>query len=507
MARRDSGIGSEEIQKVGSGVVRVEVIDGDRKEKNKKYAVYKVSISSSEGKPINVAHRYNEYLTLCNKLKKKYPELQIKLPGKKLFVTVDSEMVQARRVAIQDMFEKLLADPTVFQSADVQLFFTLRSSRPSSYETDDEAYYSMNPSVQSSRRNSIGCEEMMLKQNRTKPSDFEFLKVVGNGSFGKVYLARHLGEQKTYAVKVLNKQKVIEKNEARHVMCERQVLATNNQHPFLVALHYSFQTADKLYLVMDYINGGELFFHLQREKRFSEVRVRFYGAEIASALGFLHSQNIIYRDLKPENVLLDAEGHVALTDFGLCKGGKLQASTFCGTAEYLAPEVLQQKPYDQMVDWWCLGAVMYELMLGLPPFYSKNRAEMYEMTLNNPLQFRHDVLTDSAKDLLNKLLTKDKSERLGSHADVQDIKQHSFFKSIDWEQLEQRKIKPPFIPNLKEDSLDTSNFDQQFTKLPVTESVSRTTKYAPGGATSRLFEDFSYKKVMTSQLEDEICCF
>jgi len=258
---------------------------------------------------------------------------------------------------------------------------------------------------------------------------------------------------------------------------------------------------------MDYINGGELFFHLQREKKFSEGRVKFYGAEIASALGFLHSHKIIYRDLKPENILLDAEGHIALTDFGLCKEGNQMASTFCGTPEYLAPEVLQQKPYDRMVDWWCLGAVLYELMLGLPPFYSRNREEMFEMTKTKPLEFRFDIISDSARDLLTKMLAKDKSERLGFHSDIQEIKQHHFFKTIDWDLLEQRKVTPPFVPQLNDGILDFNNFDQQFTKLPVTESVTRSAKklLAKGcGQPCRMFENFSFTK---TQSEQESVCF
>uniref|UniRef100_A0A4W5JXR7 Serum/glucocorticoid regulated kinase 1 n=1 Tax=Hucho hucho TaxID=62062 RepID=A0A4W5JXR7_9TELE len=169
-----------------------------------------------------------------------------------------------------------------------------------------------------------------------KPSDFHFLKVIGKGSFGKVLLARHRTDDQFYAVKVLQKKAILKKKEEKHIMSERNVLLKNIKHPFLVGLHYSFQTADKLYFVLDYINGGELFYHLQRERCFLEPRARFYTAEIASALGYLHSLNIVYRDLKPENILLDSQGHIILTDFGLCKENIEQngtTSTFCGTPE------------------------------------------------------------------------------------------------------------------------------------------------------------------------------
>lgn len=201
-----------------------------------------------------------------------------------------------------------------------------------------------------------------------KPTDFEFLKLIGKGSFGKVLLARHNSEGKIYAVKVLSKKVILKRNEKTHIMCERNVLLKNLNHPFLVGLRYSFQSRDKLYFVLDYVNGGELFFHLQKEKIFTESRAKFYAAEITSALGYLHSCNIIYRDLKPENILLDAEGHVVLTDFGLCKDGLRErdtTNTFCGTPEYLAPEVLKKESYDRAVDWWCLGAVLYEMIYGL----------------------------------------------------------------------------------------------------------------------------------------------
>lgn len=206
------------------------------------------------------------------------------------------------------------------------------------------------------------------EKGHAKASDFEFLKVIGKGSFGKVLLAKHKTENQIYAVKVLAKKMILKRNEKTHIMCERNVLLKNLNHPFLVGLRYSFQSKEKLYFVLDYVNGGELFFHLQKERFFSEDRAKFYAAEITSALGYLHSENIVYRDLKPENILLDAEGHVVLTDFGLCKdnlSGHDTTNTFCGTPEYLAPEVLRKEAYDRGVDWWCLGAVLYEMIYGL----------------------------------------------------------------------------------------------------------------------------------------------
>lgn len=488
------------------------VTDHERKDKNKKYTVYKV-VFERDNRLITAVRRYNEFLTFYDKMRKRYPESQFKLPGKKIFGSFSPEVIEERRKAIKIFIEKLLARTDSVLVNDVRMFLNFDSPRGSSFdETEDEAYFSEYSTRSGSRsslffhntrsvsRNSLNDDPICLSERiQMKPSDFEFLSVVGKGSFGRVFLARQVGyHDKTYAIKVLNKSHVMKKNEVRHVMCERRVLAKTSSHPFLVGLHYSFQTQDKLYFVMDYVNGGELFFHLSREKRFTESRAKFYAAEIASALGFLHSHNVIYRDLKPENILLDAEGHIALTDFGLCKEDTSFATTFCGTPEYLAPEVLQRRAYDRMVDWWCLGAVLYELMFGLPPFYSKDRDMMFDWTLNKPLEFRSNIIiTPAARDLLTKMLAKNKDERIGSVKDFEEIKSHEFFLSINWTLLEQRKIDPPFIPNLNDKLTDISNFDTNFTSLQISDSVTRSGN--PNGLAAYVhssdrsaFDGFSY---------------
>ncbi|XP_058266759.1 serine/threonine-protein kinase Sgk2 isoform X2 [Hemibagrus wyckioides] len=298
-----------------------------------------------------------------------------------------------------------------------------------------------------------------------KPTDFDFLAVIGKGTFGKVLLAKLKADGKFYAVKVLQKKIILKKKEQKNIMAERNVLLKSLQHPFLVGLHYSFQTAEKLYFVLDYVNGGELFFHLQRERCFSEARARFYTAEVASAIGYLHSLNIIYRDLKPENILLDAQGHVVLTDFGLCKEGleaEATTSTFCGTPEYLAPEVLRKEPYDRTVDWWCLGAVLYEMLFSLPPFYQRDVAEMYDAILHKPLQIPPGK-SDAVCHLLHGLLQKDQHCRLGAIADFRG-------------------------------PADLQNIDPEFTREMVPGSVGRTPELTASLATSssNAFSGFSY---------------
>uniref|UniRef100_A0A8C9YPQ3 Serine/threonine-protein kinase Sgk1 n=1 Tax=Sander lucioperca TaxID=283035 RepID=A0A8C9YPQ3_SANLU len=283
-----------------------------------------------------------------------------------------------------------------------------------------------------------------------RPTDFDFLAVIGKGTFGKVLLAKLKADNKFYAVKVLQKKVILKKKEQKNIMAERNVLLKSLKHPFLVRLHYSFQTPEKLYFVLDYVNGGELFFHLQRERCFSEPRARFYSAEVASAIGYLHSLNIVYRDLKPENILLDSQGHVVLTDFGLCKEGvepEGTTSTFCGTPEYLAPEVLRKEAYDRTVDWWCLGAVTYEMIYSLPPFYSRDVAEMYDGILHKPLPLPPGK-SDAVCSLLVGLLQKDQHRRLGAIADFLEIKNHIFFSPINWDDLDHKRITPPYNPNV-----------------------------------------------------------
>ena len=302
---------------------------------------------------------------------------------------------------------------------------------------------------------------------------FELLKVIGKGSFGKVMQVRKRDTSRIYALKIIRKAHIISRSEVTHTLAERTVLAKVNC-PFIVPLKFSFQSPDKLYLGLAFVNGGELFLHLQREGRFSEERSRFYAAELFCALEHLHSFNVIYRDLKPENILLDYTGHIALCDFGLCKlnmGDKETTHTFCGTPEYLAPELLLGRGYTKAVDWWTLGVLLYEMLTGLPPFYSEDVNEMYRKILYDPLVFLPDVRPD-ARDLLRRLLERDASKRLGSPpGGAMEIKNHPFFtKHIDWSMLLAKKVRPPFKPGVAS-AFDTSNFDPEFTSEPAMDSV------------------------------------
>ncbi|KAJ1736017.1 Serine/threonine-protein kinase [Coemansia biformis] len=298
---------------------------------------------------------------------------------------------------------------------------------------------------------------------------FDLLKVIGKGSFGKVMQVRKRDTNRIYAMKILSKSKIVMRSEVAHTLAERNVLAKIN-HPFIVPLKFSFQTPEKLYLVLAFINGGELFHHLQREGRFDQHRSRFYAAELLSALDCLHSYNVIYRDLKPENILIDYSGHIALCDFGLCKlnmGDNETTNTFCGTPEYLAPELLQGRGYTKTVDWWTFGVLLYEMMTGLPPFYDENVNEMYRRILEDELVFPDDM-GNRAKSLLRGLLQRDPRRRLGNNG-AAEIKNQPFFAEINWDYLIGKQYEPPFKPSVVS-AVDTSNFDEEFTAEPPQDS-------------------------------------
>lgn len=329
------------------------------------------------------------------------------------------------------------------------------------------------------------------RKQKVAPNDFIFLRVLGKGSYGTVMLVRSTFDNQIYAMKMLRKDYIIRRHQIQHTRTERAVLESI-RHPFIVELYYAFQTPKKLYFVMEYCPGGELFFHLSRANRFSEGRVRFYAAEIILALEFLHNLNVVYRDLKPENVLLDSEGHVRLTDFGLSKGGisdNFSTKSLCGTPEYLAPEILNQQGHGKAVDWWSLGALIFEMLTGLPPFYSKDRDRLFKNIRGAELKFP-SCITPVARDLLIKLFNRNPDRRLGgSRRDAEEVKEHPFFASIDWNEVYNKNLTPPFKPQLKSVT-DVQYFDREFVRLPAVNS--EVPEAILGEKSDDLFPDFTY---------------
>ncbi|KFV73698.1 Ribosomal protein S6 kinase alpha-2, partial [Struthio camelus australis] len=326
---------------------------------------------------------------------------------------------------------------------------------------------------------------------KADPSQFELLKVLGQGSYGKVFLVRKIKGSdagQLYAMKVLKKATLKVRDRVRSKM-ERDILAEVN-HPFIVKLHYAFQTEGKLYLILDFLRGGDLFTRLSKEVMFTEEDVKFYLAELALALDHLHGLGIIYRDLKPENILLDEEGHIKITDFGLSKEAidhDKRAYSFCGTIEYMAPEVVNRRGHTQSADWWSFGVLMFEMLTGSLPFQGKDRKETMALILKAKLGMPQ-FLSIEAQSLLRALFKRNPSNRLGAGFDgVEEIKRHPFFITIDWNKLYRKEIKPPFKPAVGRPE-DTFHFDPEFTSRTPTDSPG----VPPSANAHHLFRGFSF---------------
>lgn len=300
------------------------------------------------------------------------------------------------------------------------------------------------------------------------PDDFQILRLIGKGTFGQVYQVRKKDSNRIYAMKVLSKKVIVQKKEVAHTVGERNILVrtATSESPFIVGLKFSFQTQNDLFLVTDYMSGGELFWHLQKEGRFDEKRAKFYIAELILAIQHLHHNDIVYRDLKPENILLDANGHIALCDFGLSKANLTKndtTNTFCGTTEYLAPEVLlDESGYTKMVDFWSLGVLVFEMCCGWSPFYAEDTQQMYKNIAFGKVRFPRDTLSQEGRNFVKGLLNRNPKHRLGAIDDAEELKRHPFFADVDWVSLSKKVITPPFKPKLKSET-DVSYFDPEFT--------------------------------------------
>jgi serum/glucocorticoid-regulated kinase 2 len=322
--------------------------------------------------------------------------------------------------------------------------------------------------------------------------DFTLLKVVGKGSYGTVMLARKKDSSEVLAIKMLKKSYLKKRKQETHTLSERWILETIN-HPFIVNLKYAFQNTEKLYFALEFCPGGELFFHLQRVENFDEEVTRFYSAQMVLALEHLHKNNVIYRDLKPENVLIHNDGYIKLTDFGLAKENVINdkdAMSFCGTPEYLAPEILERKGHGKAVDWWSLASIIYEMIVGLPPFYEKdNREKLFKQIKSGEPEYPDDM-SAPCKDLLQGLFKKDPAERIGgADGNADEIKNHPWYSAVDWDILMEKKIIPPFKPKLDGDD-DTKYIDNEFTEMVPFDSAADDQVLESGSMT---WKDFTFE--------------
>ena len=307
-------------------------------------------------------------------------------------------------------------------------------------------------------------------------NDFDHLKLLGTGSFGRVILVRLKFNQKLYAMKILSKNQIKQRHQEDHTKTERDLMVKINS-PFVVNIKLAFQDEIRLYIVSDFMQGGDMFYHLHIKKFFSEETTKFYLIEIILALEFLHKNNMIYRDLKPENILMDEKGHIKISDFGLSKILKNmddKAFTLCGTPQYIAPEVLKNKGYDKNIDWWSVGCFLYEMVTGHLPFLIKKGTKINTKIYDQPLKFPNG-LSKEVIDLTKKLLNPNPKKRLGHGTDgAQKIKEHPFFQNVDWEKYYNKEINPPFIPELNGEE-DLRYFDKMFTDEPV--DINRPTNF------------------------------
>lgn len=294
---------------------------------------------------------------------------------------------------------------------------------------------------------------------------FRILSVIGRGYYGKVMLCQRKSDNEILAIKSIHKSRLIQSNKVHTVVAERNIL-TRATHPFIVSLKFAFQTASKFYLGLEYAPGGELFFHMQKRGSTSVEDTQLYIAEIALALNHLHSIGVVYRDLKPENILLDADGHIKLTDFGLAKDlyNEEMTSTFCGTSEYLAPEIIKHENYGIEVDWWSLGILTYELLFGKTPFCHQNKSRMFQNICDKEVPYPSGV-SPVIVNFINGLLMKDKKRRMT----FKQMTTSEFFKGLNFNDVLAKKVHPKFVPIIENKSVP-SNFDAEFTTEQATDS-------------------------------------
>lgn len=322
-----------------------------------------------------------------------------------------------------------------------------------------------------------------FRDHQISMNDFDILSVIGRGFYGKVMLCKSKLNGALFAIKSIHKSRLYSSNKVHTVVQERKIMSKSN-YPFIVTLCFAFQSPTKFYFALEYIPGGDLFHEMQKDPYITRYSAKLYIAEIGLALRYLHSINVIYRDLKPENILIDKDGHIKLTDFGLSKILDVDSvsTTFCGTAEYIAPEIIRRLPYTNKIDWWALGVLSYELLFRSSPFMSNNRMKLFQLITSTDPPFPNDVDPVDI-DFVKRLLTKNPKRR----ASLDDLWNHPFWESMKLEDIEKKLVKPDYVPTIIDHSMPT-NFDETYTSEPPTDSMATPLASIQGSR----FNGFSY---------------
>ena len=434
-----------------------------KKKSAKKLAKVKESNNSSnKKKSTQLINQINDKVNDSINIKEKIdePVINREPSNDKIKKNLNKQINEQKEHQIENQIKQPVAEPiNKFEELEENINISEIQNKENNIISDMKS----NPLLEKKEStDTIFSSHKQIKQ--VKNEDFKILKILGRGSFGKVCLVEYLPTHEIYAMKSLKKDILIQEEKIESTLLEKEIMQTIN-HPFLVELIFCFQTEQRINFVMPFIPGGELFQHLKKSKHFGEHTVKFYAAQIAIAIQYLHDMGIAYRDLKPENILIDEKGYLRLTDFGLAKKLKdgEKTNSFCGTPEYLAPEIINGQGYDKNIDWWAFGILIYEMICGIPPFYVQDVNKMYYLIKNEKIKFdRKFLISKDAKDLMTRLLDKNIENRLCVHEGLEELKKHPFFKSIDFDAILRKEIEAPYVPRVK-NSTDVENFDKLFT--------------------------------------------